>query len=222
MTEPDAAPDDDETPRELAVFTAERAKAFVDAVVAIAMTLLILPLLESVREMPEQTAEKWLAEHDGQIISFLISFVVVAMFWIGHHRMFARVERVTVPLLWLLVLWMATIVWLPVSTALSGTGRPNTPTLYLLYIGGMLLTSLTDIAIRLLLRAQPTLHEIPRRAMLRGLSADILMAVLFVVALVLAITTPLGYYALFLLVLIGPGQAIVVRLIHAERPRAAR
>jgi uncharacterized membrane protein len=221
MTESSRAPEE-ETEREQAVFTAERAKSFVDAVVAVAMTLLILPLLESVGDIREVTADAWLQEHFGQIVSFLISFVVVAMFWIGHHRMFARVERVTVPLLWLLVVWMVTIVWLPVSTALSGTSRHNTPTLYLLYIGGMLLTSLVDVAIRLLLRAQPSLHDIPHRAMQRGLTADVLMSVLFAVALVLAIFTRLGYYALFLLVLIGPAQAIIVRLLHAERPRPGR
>src|SRR5689334_22337473 len=194
MTEP-ASADQQETLREQAVFTAERAKSFVDAVVAVAMTLLILPLLESVNEIAKHSADWWIEENLGRIISFLISFVVVAMFWIGHHRMFARVERVTVPLLWLLVLWMVTIVWLPVSTALSGASMRNSTTLYLLYIGGMLLTSLVDIAIRLLLRARPALHDIPHRAMQRGMSADVLMSLLFAIALVLAITTELGYWS---------------------------
>jgi len=80
-----------------APYEVARVVAFVDAVVAIAMTLLILPLMESVSEVAaadEDTAQ-WFAGHDGQLISFVISFVIIAMFWMIHHRLFVRVDHAT-------------------------------------------------------------------------------------------------------------------------------
>jgi uncharacterized membrane protein len=209
-----------ETPREQSVYTAERAKAFIDAVVAIAMTLLILPLLESVADVSklpgDKLADSWMDEHGGQIITFALSFAIIGMFWVMHHRLFSRVEQVTVPLLWLLIGWMATIVWLPVPTAMSGQLRPS-PLLYVLYIGSMILTCLVSITVRLMLRAHPALHDIPRDALLRGLLVDLTMAVLFGAALALAELTTLGYWSLTLLVLVGPVMAILTRVLHIRR-----
>jgi uncharacterized membrane protein len=216
MTDEPASPPA-ETAREQSVYTAERAKAFTDAVVAIAMTLLILPLLESVADVSklpgDKLADSWMDEHGGQIITFALSFAIIGMFWVMHHRLFSRVESVSVPLLWLLIGWMATIVWLPVPTAMSGQLRPS-PLLYVLYIGSMILTCLVSVAVRLTLRAHPELHDIPRDAMLRGLLVDALMAVLFAAALVVAELTPLGYWSLTLLVLVGPAMTLLTRVLH--------
>jgi uncharacterized membrane protein len=210
-----------ETPRQQAIFTAERAKAFVDAVVAIAMTLLILPLLESVADIARGDtglyADDWLDAHNSQIVTFLLSFAIIAMFWIGHHRMFSRVENVSIPLLWLMVAWMVTIVWLPVPTAMLGQLRPS-PLLYALYIGSMVLTALMTLLVRLMLRANPSLHDIPPVNMRRGLMVEVVLVVLFGGALALAELTPLGYWSMLLLVLTAPVQRILGRVLRIDRP----
>ena len=101
---------------------AERLKAFADAVVAIAMTLLILPLMESVGDAAADhlSSLEWLNANTGQLFSFALSFVLIANFWLTHHRLFAGIHRVTNGLLWLTIAWMFTIVWLPIPTALVG------------------------------------------------------------------------------------------------------
>ena len=84
---------------------ADRVKSFADAVVAIAMTLLILPLMESVGSAVDEhlgTAE-WLNENSGLLLSFTLSFVLIANFWMTHHRLFARVHQVTNALVWLTI-----------------------------------------------------------------------------------------------------------------------
>ncbi|MFC0673626.1 TMEM175 family protein [Brachybacterium hainanense] len=195
------------------VFSAERAKAFVDAVVAIAMTLLILPLMESVGEAAgeELTAGAWLSEHVGQLISFLLSFLLIAMFWNRHHHLFAGVDQVTQRLLHITMLWMLTIVWMPVATALSGQ-MPSGPLVTALYIGTMIATCLTMLLTRAYLHRHPELHAIDAAQLRRGTLIDAAMALLFALALLIAILAPvIGYFALFLLMLVGPLQRLLAR-----------
>lgn len=64
--------------------------AFTDAVVAIAMTLLILPVTEAIPEASTKHLGTvvFLREHQLQLLSFALSFVLIGMFWLLHHRIF--------------------------------------------------------------------------------------------------------------------------------------
>ncbi len=207
------------TPNE-GFFTAERAKAFADAVVAIAMTLLILPLMESVADVAgaDKSAAHWFDEHQQQVISFVISFVLIAMFWMSHHRVFATVDTVTTPLLWIIMAWLLTIVWLPVATAMSGQMSGDDPVVKIVYIGSMVVTSLVMLGQRLYLRAHPQLHRITEPHLVAGASADIAMAVLFIVALAVAVLVPaIGYWALLVMFLVTPVQHVIARMLTRAR-----
>lgn len=205
---------DDSIQEQAPLASAERLKAFTDAVVAIAMTLLILPLLESIGEAVEREIDtaQWVNDNSGRLFAFAISFVIIAMFWVNHHRLFARVERVSSALLWITIAWMLTIVWLPVATALTGQ-MDTDPLQIVLYIGTMAVTSLLLLAARLYLRAHPELHNITPAQLSRGAVADATMAGMFLVCLVVAITVPwLGYFALFLMTLVGPLHGLITRI----------
>lgn len=206
------------------ILSAERLKAFIDAVVAIAMTLLILPLLESVSELAREgkSSLEFVQEENSQLFSFGLSFLIIAVFWMTHHRVFDRVERVTSPLVWLQVGWMLTIVWLPVSTALLGAMDPDT-TQKLLYIGALLASSLLMLATRLYLRRHPELHRIDPESLRRGIIAEIVTSAMFAIALLIAVLVPaIGYGAMFLLMLSGPVQALFARRGGARRSSARK
>ena len=81
---------DPREPGAVSARSAERMEFFTDAVVAIAMTLLILPLMESVAEAGRDgvTTADYLSEHGGQLFSFALSFVIIASFWAGNHSLF--------------------------------------------------------------------------------------------------------------------------------------
>ena len=130
------------------LFGAERASAFIDAVVAIAMTLLILPLMESVSDIGDAggTTLLWLAEHEQQLVSFVLSFVIIAMFWMFHHRLFVLVEAITSGLMWLLVGWLLTIVWLPVATAITGAMDDDDNLVKIVYVGSMIATAFFSLS----------------------------------------------------------------------------
>jgi uncharacterized membrane protein len=204
--------------------SAERLKAFTDAVVAIAMTLLILPLMESVFDASREdlTAGEWVADNAEPLISFALSFVLIAAFWMSHHRLFAHVHRVTGTLLTLSIAWMFTIVWLPVATAVVGL-LPDTLVQKALYIGALFLTSAMSTVLGLYVLRHPELHSRPERSLLRGILADAVATALFVVAFLLSVLVPvLGYWAMAVLVLIGPVHAILQRLLGLSDPPAGR
>lgn len=197
-----------------APLSAERSVAFIDAVVAIAMTLLILPLMESVSDVADAGDDTlhWLAEHQQQLVSFVLSFVIIAMFWMFHHRLFARVEGITTPLMWLLVGWLLTIVWLPVATAITGVMSDDDNLAKVIYVGSMIATSLFSLAIRLYLRSHPQLHRNPATSLVAGIAADLSTAALFGIALAVALLVPaIGYNALFLMLLTPLVQKLLRR-----------
>lgn len=191
-----------------------RLRAFIDAVVAIAMTLLILPLLESVGEVARGDGDTahWFAEHRSQLLGFVVSFALIAVFWIYHHRLFARVDAASPGLLWVTMPWLLAIVWLPVATAISGQMDDDDALAKIVYIGSMIALSLCSLLVRLFLRAHPELHRIPSSMMAAGIAAEVITAGLFAVALLLALAFPvLGYSPLLVMVLTGPAQAVVAR-----------
>ena len=204
------------------LLSADRLKAFTDAVAAIAMTLLILPLMESVTELGREgmTAAEWLDEESGQLLTFALSFVLIANFWMSHHRLFDRIERVTNALTWLTVAWMFTIVWLPVATAIVGQMETDA-TQKVLYIGSLLATSLVLMVTRLYVMRHPELHEIEAVRLRHGLAADVITAALFALALAASLLIPaLGYYAMFLLLLTWPLHRLATNAIDRRTARS--
>lgn len=200
-------------------FRTERFKAFVDAVVAIAMTLLILPLMESVSEAASgnlSTAE-FLSEHSGQLLSFGLSFLLIATFWMGHHRQYRDVEWITGPLLWINVAWMATIVWLPVPTAMIG--QMDTDALQaVVYIGTLIMTQVTTLAGWLYLARHRELGAVSTETIRLGAIGDLAAIILFAAALAIAVAaSPNGYTGLFLLLLSDPMSRLLNRLLR-RRP----
>ncbi|PWU46057.1 DUF1211 domain-containing protein [Micromonospora globispora] len=101
---------------------AERLTFFADAVIAIAITLLALEL-----PMPAGTTNAELlhsvAEHRGEYIAFVISFVVIGAHWDGHHRVFRYVTSLGGRLSRLSMYWLLMQVVTPFATkVLTGDG----------------------------------------------------------------------------------------------------
>lgn len=199
--------------------SAERMKFFTDAVVAIAMTLLILPLLESVAEAAADhlTTSQYLQEHGGQLFSFALSFVIIATFWMGHHGLYEQVAQYSGALLWLNVAWMFTIVWLAVATAMVGSMETDALQ-KVVYIGTMLATSLVTLGSYLYLLRHPDLLVRNDAALTGGLAAAIALSTLFALALAVALVVPrVDYLAMFVLLLTGPLQRVLATRLRSRR-----
>ena len=184
----------------------ERLVFFTDAVVAIAMTLMILPLMDAVADAADEGLDAWgyVRENVDPLISFLLSFVIIARFWRSHHRLFARVEWEVPGLFALNIAWLVAIVFLPVATSMTGLMSPST-SVFAVYIGAMLVAALLMAAMIVVLRRHPEAwragEEVPAELALTALVVCLLMAV----ALLLAVVVPgLGYFALLVLLLGRP------------------
>ncbi len=100
----------------------ERLITFADAVVAIALTLLVLPLTEIATEL-DGGQDVWgvLGDHVDQIGAFVLSFVVIWVLWTAHHRTMEFFDGYDGVVLRLTLVWLFTIVVLPfVTQLLSG------------------------------------------------------------------------------------------------------
>jgi uncharacterized membrane protein len=201
---------------------AERLKFFTDAVVAIAMTLLILPLLESVSEAARDqlTTAAYLADHRSQLLSFALSFVGIATFWVSHERLFSQVGTWHGLLMVLNFAWMFTIVFLPVVTALVGSFDTDNA-LLALYVGTMLTTTIVMAAMNLVLRGTPALWEEGAHPGVGGLSASLALTILFTLALIVGLLLPQSFklFAMFLLFLSGPVQRLIRHALERRELR---
>jgi uncharacterized membrane protein len=94
---------------------AERVITFTDAVVAIAMTLLILPLMEASADFSEVGSVKgFFQQYWPNFLALWASFVVVWKAWRAHEYLFLRVAKFSERLHLLNFFWMFGIVIMPV------------------------------------------------------------------------------------------------------------
>ncbi len=196
----------------------DRLVNFSDAAVAIAITLLVLPLVDIATEITREHTTVWslFIANWGTFLAFAISFVVIARFWVVHHRVFEFVRDYNGALVRLNFLWLASIVFLPFSTnVLSLVGGKNAG-VYALYIGTLIVTSSSMLLMEIVLKRNPGLLREGVEGSLR-LSSSAIATALFAVALVLAVLVPsVGMLWLLLLVLGGPIRALLDRWSHRD------
>lgn len=94
--------------------------AFADAVVAIAITLLVLPLVDIPSEVDATSIAAIWADHAAQFFMFALSFAVIARLWLSHHNMGERMARGDAWTLITTLVWLLTVVFLPFPTELLG------------------------------------------------------------------------------------------------------
>jgi uncharacterized membrane protein len=99
-----------------------RLETLVDGIFAIAMTLIVLtiapprpPLAQAASQLPGM-----MMALIPQILSFAIAFLVLGIFWLEHHRQFHFVRTVDPRLLWLNILLLISIAFVPFSTDVAG------------------------------------------------------------------------------------------------------
>jgi uncharacterized membrane protein len=191
----------------------DRLVLFTDAVVAIAITLLVLPLVEGVTEHKEHASEL-ITEHWPQMWSFVLSFAVISRLWLTHHRMFEHVKAYNRPLMTANNVWLLTVVFLPFPTGMIGTyGTDHFTTTF--YVASVLASSLCQTILIVIIFRTPALQSDENPATPTNVANAISATGLLVVALLLTALVPAVNYLSLLLLLLSP---LVVALWKRLRP----
>jgi uncharacterized membrane protein len=196
-----------------------RILALSDGVFAIAITLLILeiavPATTSNAGLPKALLGLW-----PRYLAYVVSFVVIARFWVMHRLAFRLIARDDAVLVWLNLLLLMFVAFLPFPTAVLGA-HAGSPAAAVLYATSVILASIASAAYwwyasgrgRLL---RPDVGRARVRALrARGLSGP----VFFALTLPIAVFAP--YAAEIVWILVFPLTRLVFVWFFAEDPRTA-
>jgi uncharacterized membrane protein len=99
-----------------------RLETLVDGIFAIAMTLLVLGISppKPQESLAQAILPGMITNLAPQVFLFIVSFLVLALFWLGHHRQIHFVHQIDPVLLWINILILIAIVFIPFSTDVAG------------------------------------------------------------------------------------------------------
>ena len=94
-----------------------RVEAFSDGVFAFAITLLVVTLAEpdDYSHLAHDLARRW-----PSLAAYVVSFAVIGIMWLNHHSVFGRFSRVDRGLVYLNLLLLMTVAFLPFPTGVLG------------------------------------------------------------------------------------------------------
>ena len=98
--------------------TKARIEALTDGIFATVMTILVLTLRVPQLNVPEKDLAGEVLALWPSILVYVLSFVTLGLYWVGHHAQFHYIKHADRPLLWINILFLLTIGFIPFSTSL--------------------------------------------------------------------------------------------------------
>ena len=139
-----------------------RLEAFSDGVLAIIITIMVLEI-----KVPHGADWATLKPLVPGLLSYVISFLLIGIYWGNHHHLLHTVEKVTSGMIWAnlhLLFWLSLV---PVATGWMGENHfaPATVILYaiLLLLCGLAYTILQHSILRTLNKSNPLVIAIKRQ-----------------------------------------------------------
>jgi uncharacterized membrane protein len=127
----------------------DRSEIFSDAVFAIILTLLVLEL-----KVPEIADHSSLSQYATamapllpKFVSFVLTFIMVAIHWVGHHYFFRHLRKTPLGIVWINNFFLLLVCFMPFPTAMLGD-HPTDQFPILLYGVNQLLAALAFYAFR--------------------------------------------------------------------------
>ena len=171
----------------------DRLAAFSDGVIAILITIMVLEL--RVPHGADWAALKTVAP---AFVSYVLSFVYLAIYWNNHHHLLNTVARVDGLILWAnshLLFWLSLV---PTATAWLGDNFPA-PLPTAVYGGTLLMPAIAYYLLELAIIHKQGAHSVLAHALGRDLKGKI-SPVLYVAGIALAFVVPWLSIALYVLV----------------------
>lgn len=192
----------------------ERMFTLLDGVVAIAMTILVLDI-----RLPPDLAgaplQQAMLRIGHQILYFLLSVVVIGLFWQGHHHVLKRATYITTSLLWLNFAFLALLALIPFPTNTLETYEGGTvgPALYGATIGA---TAMVELLMWLHITASggPAIEQVSPHRRRRTTVNLVSTAAVFGGSAVVAFASPA--LAMYMWLLMIPARVIMNRKMRQQ------
>lgn len=108
--------------KDLEIPSGARIATLADSVFAIVMTLMVLGI-----DMPQVSHDALQDRLVGEVLrvwprmgAFIVSFLVLGIYWVGHHTQFHFMRGVNRPVLWINIVFFMFVSMVPFSTQLVG------------------------------------------------------------------------------------------------------
>jgi uncharacterized membrane protein len=176
-----------------------RVLALSDGVFAIIITLLVLEI-----HVPElaggQTLSDAAREVRPSLVAFLISFVVVAIAWVGHRDLFALIRRTDTTLVWLNILYLLPLCIVPFGASLIARYEKDAVALRM-YGFLLLLIAVTRLGIWWYATGRSYLlfHPIDSRSRIAGIAVVAVSGGVYALAIAIAEAAPRASLAIYAL-----------------------
>src|ERR671938_755326 len=131
----------------------QRVELLTDGVFAVVMTLLVLeisvPRISSHNAIGSAAAGtellSGLFDLWPKMLSFGISFIILAIYWLAHHRQFYYIKHVNRTLIWINFMFLMATCLLPFSSSLLGEYRQQQISIFVFGANSIIIASLRYI-----------------------------------------------------------------------------
>jgi uncharacterized membrane protein len=101
-------------------FDKKRFEAFLDAIIAILLTVLVLEIRVPENKTENISTYEQVKSLTPYIVSYLASFILIVGFWIDYHLLFVNITNITKRFILLNMLFILSISFAPFVTAFAG------------------------------------------------------------------------------------------------------
>jgi len=166
------------------IMGAGRLEAFSDGVIAILITIMVLELKVPASHEAGALLGLW-----SVFVSYLLSFLVIAIYWVNHHELFHHCRQVNTAVLWTNMAFLFCISLIPFATAYMGENHFS-PFATALYGGSLLLAGASYVPMRRAVERQLDDDPASRRVSRRAATKNYISLTLYAVSMPLAYVHP--------------------------------
>jgi uncharacterized membrane protein len=198
------------------VLPVERVFAIVDAVVAIAMTIILLDI-QIPPGLDDGSLRQQLHAAVPDLWTFALSVAVIGLFWRHHHVVMRHAARIDAPLLWLNFAFIALVSLIPFPTSVleDYVRTPVGPVLYAVVIAAVAFV-LVLMWLHLTRGGGPAHAPITGTARLRPLVMQLIVAVVFLASIPVAQRAPVAAPYVWLAV---PALSVIAMFVLRRHDR---
>lgn len=182
----------------------DRLVNFSDAIVAIAATLLVLPLVDLASATTSGQVDATIREAIPQLLIFVLSFLVVTRFWFSHHRFFEGIDKYSSRLMMFNLVWLLGIVVMPFTSELIAKASSTDRLAVAAYLGTMLWIAFGQLLMSVELFYRPELLAAGAHRAGALIGSTTLFVMILIAFLIGLIWPEAGPWSLFLIVLVRP------------------